>query len=100
MEKCNFCVQRLRDIRDEEKTDGKALPDGAITTACAQTCPSQAIVFGDLNDDRAKVVTLGNDHAGRAFKALDEELNTRPAVAYLKRIRHREAAAHVAGSHP
>ena len=95
MEKCNFCVQRLRDIRDDEKASGKAMADGKITTACAQTCPSQAIVFGDLNDDTAKVVTFGEQHQGRAFKALDEELNTRPAVAYLKRIRHRIAPAAV-----
>lgn len=89
MEKCNFCVQRLRRIRDHEHAANRPLPDGAITTACAQTCPAKAITFGDLNDPAAAVVRLGEREAARAFKALDEELNTRPQVGYLARQRRR-----------
>lgn len=95
MEKCNFCVQRLRTVRDREHAANRPLADGAVTTACAQTCPAKAITFGDVNDPASAVVRLGEQEAGRAFKALDEELNTRPAVAYLARARRRL----VAGGH-
>ncbi len=98
MEKCNFCVQRLRTVRDREHASNRALPDGAITTACAQTCPTRAILFGDLNDPASAVVRLGEAEGHRAFKALDEELNTRPAVAYLQR--RRGGHAHGKEAHP
>ena len=89
MEKCSFCVQRTREVREHEKADGKRLPDGAITSACAQTCPTAAIVFGDLNDDTSAVSQAAAQ--GHGYKLLDEELNTRPAVTYLARIRNRPA---------
>jgi len=84
MEKCTFCVQRIRLAENDAKSEKRPLADGEITPACAQTCPTQAIVFGDLHDPASRVSRLSDE--GRAYHAL-EELNTRPAVAYLARVR-------------
>jgi len=96
MEKCNFCIQRHRDIRDEEKRTGVAYDDAdpwAITTACAQTCPTDAIVFGDIND-RASQVSQANLESEHGFLVLDRELNMRPSVVYRRLIRHRPPLDH------
>ena len=82
MEKCTFCVQRIREGQEQARDDGRPLRDGEITPACAQTCPAQAIVFGDLNDPTSRVTELSTDP--RAYRVL-EALNTRPAVTYLKK---------------
>ncbi|MCS6970925.1 MAG: 4Fe-4S dicluster domain-containing protein [Planctomycetota bacterium] len=91
MEKCNFCLQRQRAWRREEVRRHQRLPDGFLTTACAQACPTEAIVWGDLNDPEARVSALGEDP--RAYRALDAESNTRPKIAYLAKLRHRPASA-------
>ncbi len=91
MEKCNFCLQRTREIRDTEKRENRAIRDGEVTTACAQTCPTKAIVFGDLNDEKSEVNKVSAQAHG--YKLLDSVLNTRPAVTYLARIRNRPATA-------
>ena len=82
MEKCTFCVQRIREGQERARDDDRPLRDGEITPACAQTCPAQAIVFGDLNDPTSRVSELETDP--RAYRVL-EALNTRPAVTYLKK---------------
>jgi len=88
MEKCTFCVQRIEENKIEARRLGQPLADGAIKTACEQACPAQAIVFGDLHDPNSRVTTLA---AGRrAYRVLDE-LNTQPAVRYLKLVRHEAA---------
>ena len=84
MEKCTFCVQRIRHAQDHAQDEDRAPRDGEITPACAQTCPAQAIVFGDLNDPASRVSRLAADR--RAYHALDS-LNTRPAVTYLRKVR-------------
>ncbi|MGE5191009.1 MAG: 4Fe-4S dicluster domain-containing protein [Deltaproteobacteria bacterium] len=89
MEKCTFCVQRIEAARVE--AGGRAVPvaDGAVQTACQQSCPAQAIVFGDLNDPASRVSRLT---AGpRSYRVL-EELNVRPAVSYLAVVRNRGEA--------
>lgn len=91
MEKCNFCIQRQRTWRDREKSEFRRLPDGAVTSACAQACPTAAITWGDLNDDASAVAKTGTD--ARAFLSMDAELNTRPKIAYLRKLRHRPATA-------
>jgi Fe-S-cluster-containing dehydrogenase component len=91
MEKCNFCVQRTRDIREGEKATNKKYQDGSIKTACAQTCPTDAITFGDINDLESEVSKISAE--SHAYQVLDEELNTRPSVAYLRRMRNRPATA-------
>jgi molybdopterin-containing oxidoreductase family iron-sulfur binding subunit len=89
MEKCSFCVQRIQDAKIEALRGGVPLADGDVRTACEQSCPASAIVFGDLNDPKSRVATLARD--GRHFRVL-EELNERPNVGYLAVVRNREAA--------
>jgi Fe-S-cluster-containing dehydrogenase component len=83
MEKCSFCTQRIKDAHNAAKLEKRKIRDGEFTTACAQTCPTQAIVFGNLLDKESRVYKLMNDP--RAYQAL-HELNTRPAVIYLKKV--------------
>ncbi len=91
MEKCSFCIQRIRKSKDDAAVAGTKIADGELQTACQQTCPTDAIVFGDINDPNTRVSKL---HAqARSFRAL-EVLNTRPAISYLSKVRNREGAAH------
>ncbi len=83
MEKCTFCVQRIQEGKDRARDEGRPVQDGDVTPACAQTCPAQAIVFGDLNDPDSRVSQLSA--ADRGYHALGV-LNTRPAVTYLKKV--------------
>jgi MoCo/4Fe-4S cofactor protein with predicted Tat translocation signal len=85
MEKCTFCVQRIQRAKIRSKNDKRPLQDGEVTTACQQTCPTGAIVFGDLSDRDSRVSRL---HAKPRAYALLEELNNRPRVRYLARIRN------------
>jgi len=88
MEKCTFCVQRIVQGKDRARREGRPLADGEIMPACAQSCPTRAIVFGDLKDPSSRVSRLSRDPRGyRIF----EELNTRPAITYLERIRRNRA---------
>lgn len=83
-EKCTLCVQRIRTAEEEAKMQGRRLRDGEFVSACAATCPTRAIVFGDLKDPDSEVSRLAAD--GRAYKLL-EELNTDPGVFFLARRR-------------
>jgi MoCo/4Fe-4S cofactor protein with predicted Tat translocation signal len=88
MEKCTFCVQRIQEQKIAARTRGDNLiADGAIQTACQQSCPAQAIVFGDLNDPKSKVAQLAQ--SGRSYRVL-EDLGVGPSVAYLKLVRNRD----------
>ncbi len=87
MEKCTFCVQRIRAAENTAKDEHRRVRDGEIVPACAQTCPAQAIVFGDAKDPASKVAALQRD--GRGYQVL-EELNTLPAITYLARVRGEE----------
>ncbi len=85
MEKCTYCVQRIRAVQSEKRNRNEPVKDGDVVTACQQACPTQAIVFGNLNDKDAKVREL---HASqRAYGVLDE-LDTRPRTQYLARLRN------------
>jgi Fe-S-cluster-containing dehydrogenase component len=81
MEKCSMCVQRIEEQRIVAKQRGTPIPDGAIRMACEQSCPADAIVFGDLNDPRSRISAARRDP--RHYRLL-EELNIDPAVGYLK----------------
>jgi len=85
MEKCTFCVQRIQNVKIEAKNEGREIRDGEIVPACAQACPSQAIVFGDLNDESSQVAKLAS--IDRSYHIL-AELNVKPRVSYLAKIRN------------
>ena len=91
MEKCTFCVQRIRDGKEKAKDAGAKVYDGEIITACQQTCPTDAIVFGDNNDPNSRVSKLQKDP--RAYRVL-EILNTKPVISYMTKVRNKEAGAH------
>ena len=80
MEKCTFCVQRITAGKDVAAAAKREVKDGDIVPACAQTCPSKAIVFGDLNDPESRVSELAESPRG---SKLLEDLGTRPKVTYL-----------------
>jgi anaerobic selenocysteine-containing dehydrogenase/Fe-S-cluster-containing dehydrogenase component len=89
MEKCTFCIQRIRGAQHEALLHNTPLKDGAVVTACQQSCPTEAIVFGDLNDPTSRVAALANDPRG--YHVL-EDLNTRPSITYLARVHNRAEA--------
>ena len=80
-----MCTQRIEEARIEAKQRGVAIPDGAIRMACQQSCPADAIVFGDLNDPKSRISAARKDR--RHYRLL-EELNVQPAVGYLKLVRN------------
>jgi len=83
MEKCTYCVQRIEEVRARAKREQRPIKDGEIVTACQQACPSEAIVFGDLNDPQSRVAALRKDP--RSYNLL-AELNTRPRTTYLAAV--------------
>jgi molybdopterin-containing oxidoreductase family iron-sulfur binding subunit len=97
MEKCSFCMQRIQEAKIRAKnawtraggvdsgSDTWSIPDGTVVTACQQACPTQAIVFGDLNVPTSRVAQLTKSKL--AYEML-EELHTKPRVKYLGRVRN------------
>jgi len=85
MEKCTFCIQRIRGAELLARRENRKVLDGEIKPACAQSCPTRAFVFGDLLDPASEVSKLTRGDP-RRYHVL-EELNTKPAVTYLRRIK-------------
>jgi len=90
MEKCTFCIQRIRAAKDRAKDENRSIRDGEVQPACVQSCPTGAMTFGDLNDPDSKVFKLAKNP--RKYKLL-EELNADPSVIYLKRVMKDDSSA-------
>jgi molybdopterin-containing oxidoreductase family iron-sulfur binding subunit len=82
MEKCTFCIQRIERGKRDAAEENRTVRDGEIQPACVQSCPAEAMVFGDLNDPNSRVSRLAEE--GRASRML-EELGTNPKVFYLEK---------------
>ncbi len=92
MEKCTYCVQRIKRVTIDRKNNGEAVQDFDIVTACQQACPTQAIVFGNLNDTDASVSRHHDVRQyPRGYFVLDD-LNTRPRTRYLAKLRNPSGA--------
>jgi len=85
MEKCSFCVQRIRAANKQANLENRALVESDVTTACQQACPTQAITFGDLNDPNSAVSKARQND--RRYELL-AELNLKPRTSYLGRLRN------------
>ncbi|HEX2966790.1 MAG TPA: 4Fe-4S dicluster domain-containing protein, partial [Syntrophorhabdaceae bacterium] len=83
MEKCSFCIQRVNAARITARSKNRLIRDGELTPACAQTCPADALIFGNLKDPASRVSRMVRD--SRAYQVLGE-LNTKPGVIYLRKI--------------
>jgi molybdopterin-containing oxidoreductase family iron-sulfur binding subunit len=84
MEKCTFCVQRIRRVKDKAAEEGRKIRDGEVQPACVQTCPPGALVFGDIEDPDSEISRMFRDP--RRFRVF-EHLGTEPRVVYLKRLK-------------
>ena len=85
MEKCTYCVQRINEAKIESEKEGRKIRDGEIKTACQAVCPTDAIVFGDLNDPASRVARLQAEPRNYSLLA---DLNARPRTTYLAAIRN------------
>jgi molybdopterin-containing oxidoreductase family iron-sulfur binding subunit len=83
MEMCSYCVQRINQGRIAAAREDRPLKDGEVRPACAQACPTEAIVFGDMNDESARVTAWKGQPLNYG---LLEEINTRPRTTYLGRV--------------
>ena len=85
MEKCSFCTQRIREAQNRASTEGgRPLLDGEIVPACQQSCPAEAIVFGNIRDPNSRIAELS--HNERTYRVLDAIVNTQPGVHYLRKV--------------
>ncbi len=88
MEKCTFCIQRIREAQNRTKLTKKPLKDGDIVPACVQTCPAGALSFGDFTKAEWQMTQLARDPRG--YRLLDYITNTRPGVVYLRKVTTKE----------
>jgi MoCo/4Fe-4S cofactor protein with predicted Tat translocation signal len=90
IEKCSMCVQRIQEGKLIAKKEKRAVKDGDINVACASSCPTDCITFGDMNDPESQISKLlVNEVEGRAFHML-EEINVLPQLSYLVKVRNKD----------
>lgn len=87
MEKCTFCSQRIAEAKDRAKDLGRPVHDGEVTPACVQSCPTEALVFGNLNDKNSRVYKISESKRG--YKVIDHTVNTKPSVTYLEDVKYK-----------
>src|SRR5262249_40691789 len=85
MEKCTYCIQRISHAKIEAEKENRDVRDGEIVTACQQVCPTQAIVFGNLNDPNSRVAKLKEQKRDYPLLSM---LDTRPRTTYLGAVRN------------
>jgi len=93
IEKCSFCVQRIQEGKLEAKKNDMMLADGMIKTACQSSCPADAIVFGDINNEESAVRQMYDEEDQKRLYFVIEEINTQPSIGYLAKVRNTNAAA-------
>ncbi len=84
MEKCTFCVQRIRQAEHRAALEGRGVADGDVVPACQQSCPAEAIVFGNIRDPGSQVAQVTANE--RTYRVLDVLINTQPAISYLRKV--------------
>jgi molybdopterin-containing oxidoreductase family iron-sulfur binding subunit len=85
MEKCSYCIQRINAVRIESEKQNRTIRDGEIVTACQQVCPTDAIVFGNINDPQSKVARLKKEPHNYGLLA---DINTQPRTSYLAKVKN------------
>ncbi len=85
MEKCTYCIQRIQEAKIDAELEDRPVRDGEIVTACQAVCPTETIVFGNINDPNSRVAKLKAE--SRNYSLLSD-LNTRPRTTYLGALRN------------
>jgi molybdopterin-containing oxidoreductase family iron-sulfur binding subunit len=92
IEKCSMCVHLIQEAKLKAKKERRRVMDGDVSVVCGSSCPTNAITFGDMNDPESKISKLlAEEREGRAFHML-EEINVRPQVSYLTKVRNKDVA--------
>ena len=94
IEKCSFCVQRLQEGKLNAKKHDRPINDGEVKVACQQSCPTEAIVFGDINDKKSAIRAIREENPNRLFYVL-EQLHVLPNVTYLAKVRNTDEVLEV-----
>ncbi|ANE51907.1 TAT-variant-translocated molybdopterin oxidoreductase [Flavisolibacter tropicus] len=98
MEKCSFCVQRTQEGKLKAKMQNRPLQDGDVTSACAQACPTDAIVFGNVHDPNSKVSKLRKENEQRLYYVI-EQIHTLPNVNYMAKVRNTDEVEEKGNEH-
>lgn len=99
IEKCSFCVQRLQEGKLTAKKDNRPIIDGEVKVACQQSCPTEAIMFGDINDKKSAIRAIREENPNRLYYVL-EQLHVLPNVTYLAKVRNTDEVLEVPAMKP
>jgi molybdopterin-containing oxidoreductase family iron-sulfur binding subunit len=98
IEKCSFCVQRLQAAKLDAKKESRPMVDSDVKVACQQSCPTNAINFGNANDKHSAITKVRVENPNRQFYVL-EQLHVLPNVTYLAKVRNTEEEEHAEAAH-